>query len=135
MALDASLEDEVGAVHDVERFANIVIRDENRQALGAEILNNLLNIVNGDRIHAAKRLIKHEKRGIRDQRAGDGETALLSTGKCESLIFGDMVDAKSCEKLFAAILTFLFRCASGFQNGENVLLDRELTKIDSSCGR
>ena len=53
--------DEVGAIHDIERLADVVVGDEDGQAGVAEVFDDLLHVVDGNRIDAAKRLVQHEE--------------------------------------------------------------------------
>src|ERR1700684_4107182 len=56
--------DDVGALRDAQRFANIVIRDQNADALGLQLEDDLLDLKNSDRIDARKRLVEKDERRV-----------------------------------------------------------------------
>src|SRR5207248_8816728 len=60
-ALDAAIANQICAVDDGKSLAHIMIGDHDRKARFAQVYDNLLHIVDGDGIHAAKRLIEHQQ--------------------------------------------------------------------------
>ena len=60
-ALDAPFENQVGAIDDRKRLAHIVIGDENGETRFAQINDDLLHVVDRDRIDAAERFVEHEQ--------------------------------------------------------------------------
>ena len=77
-----------------QRFAHVVIGDEDRQAGIAQVLHDLLNLAHGDRIDAAERLVEHDHARLGDQRARDGEPAFFTAGKRERELLRHMLDAE-----------------------------------------
>ena len=105
-----------------------MVGDENGEALLAQVLDDLLHIMHGDGIHPTERFVEHEKRRVRDERAGNGETTLLTTGEREGLVLGDVLDAETGEKLVAAFFAGLLGKACCFQYGENIFFNREFAE-------
>ena len=60
-ALNAPFENQVGAIDDGKRFAHVMIGDHDGETRFAQIYNDLLHIVDRDRINAAKRFVEHEQ--------------------------------------------------------------------------
>ena len=52
LAFHAAFEYEIGAVDDIEGFADVVVGDQDGKALCAQVLNDLLNVIDGDGIDA-----------------------------------------------------------------------------------
>src|ERR1700730_14901047 len=71
-AFHPALVDEISAIHDGKGFAHVVIGYKNRQTGFAEIHDYLLNVINRDRVHAAKRLVQHQQFRFGDERTGYG---------------------------------------------------------------
>ena len=72
MGDDLPFGDEVGAVDDVEGFANIMVGDEDGEASISQIGDDLLDIGYGDGVDSAKGFVEHEEAGFGDEGAGDG---------------------------------------------------------------
>ena len=66
---DSSLKKEIGAVGDAERFFDIVVGDEDADVAVFEFPDDILNILNGNRVHAGERFVQHDELRV------DGETA------------------------------------------------------------
>src|SRR5215469_17158119 len=63
-AENLSRADDIGAIRDAQRFANVVIRHEDSQPVALQIQNDLLKLDHLDRIDARKRLVKQQEAGI-----------------------------------------------------------------------
>src|SRR5436309_2045107 len=57
LAFHSPFENEISAIHDAQGLAHIVVGDQYRQAGFAQVNHNLLNVIDGDGINAAERLI------------------------------------------------------------------------------
>ena len=66
-AENAPFVNDVGAVGDRKRFADIVVSNQNSDAAGLQIGNNLLQIQHGDRVNARKRLVQQDERRVNAQ--------------------------------------------------------------------
>src|ERR1700674_3938525 len=80
---DPALADDVGAVANAQRFADIVIGDHDPDVLLLEEADDLLDVEHGDRIDAGERLVEQEETRPRGERARDFDPAALSTRKAE----------------------------------------------------
>src|SRR5262245_35700675 len=60
-ALDASIVNQIRAVHDGESFANVVVGNHNGQPRFAEVNDDLLHIVNGNGIDTAEWFVEHQQ--------------------------------------------------------------------------
>src|ERR1700720_2633713 len=67
LAFNAAFVDQIRPVHDRQCLAHVVVGNQNRQPGLAQVYDNLLHIVNCDRIDATERLIQHEQLRMRYQ--------------------------------------------------------------------
>ena len=67
---DAAVHD-VGAIGDAERFADVVIGDEHADAAVPQVKDDLLDVGDGNRIDAGKRLVEQDELRRDDERARD----------------------------------------------------------------
>src|SRR4029079_2705539 len=56
-ALDAPIENQIGAVNDGESLAHVMISDHDGQPRFAKVNDDLLHIINGNGINTAERLV------------------------------------------------------------------------------
>src|SRR5688572_21370001 len=68
---DRTLVDDVGVVTDAERFAHVVVGDQDPDAALLEVADDLLDVEHGDRIHARERLVQEDEARARRERACD----------------------------------------------------------------
>src|SRR3989304_276835 len=61
LAHDLAMVDEVGAIHNAQRLAHVVIRQQDAKPLAFQVGNDLLHLVHRNRVHAAKRLIQQHQ--------------------------------------------------------------------------
>src|SRR3569832_899518 len=59
--LHLPVEHDVRAVDDVQRLLHVVIRNQHADVAGAQVGDDRLNVVNGDRIDAGERLVQHHE--------------------------------------------------------------------------
>ena len=62
---------DVGAVDDLKRFAHIVLGDEHADAAILEVLDQVADFGDGDRVDAGQRLVQQDVGGVGGQRARD----------------------------------------------------------------
>src|SRR5688572_20166182 len=75
---DASFIHDISAVDDFQRLADVVIRDQDSDAPGFELADDGLEVGDGQRVDADKRLIEQEKFRIRYERARHFAAPLLA---------------------------------------------------------
>ena len=94
---------QVGPVHDGERFAHVVVGDDDAQVrLLAQGKDDLLHLGHGDGIDAAERLVEHQQARVGDERARDGQPALLAAAQGQREVARDVRDAELFEQFVAA---------------------------------
>ena len=125
MPLYLALINQIGSVHDAERFTHIVVRNENRQPCAAQHADDLLNFAHGDGINAAERLVEHEQLGFGDQRAGDGEAALLPAGEGDGEVVRHVGDAELLHQRLALLIALLLGILLGFHHCDDVFAHRK----------
>ena len=77
---DAAFEEEVCAVDDLEGFADVVVGDEEGEAiLIAQVGDDFLDVQNGDGVDATEGFVEHEEGGLGAEGSGDGEASFLAS--------------------------------------------------------
>ena len=109
---DAAFVDEVGAIDDRKRFAHVVIGDQNGEAGFAQVDDDLLDVVDRDRIDAAERLVEHEQLRLGNERTRNRQAPLLAAAQGERGVFRDPFDPELMEQLVATLAPFLFAQAA-----------------------
>ena len=79
--LHLAVEHDVRAVHDIESLFHVVIADQHADAAMAEVGDDGLDVVHGDRVDPRERLVQHHEFRLRHQRPRDLEPAPLSAGE------------------------------------------------------
>src|SRR4051812_6592511 len=95
-----SLVNDVGAIDDVERIADIVVGDEHADAAILQMHDEIANIVDCDRIDASERLVEQNVRGVSGKRSGNFHTPALASGKGDGRSFAYMGYAEFDHQLF-----------------------------------
>src|SRR5271168_3428087 len=80
-AEDTPFVDDVGAVGNGEGFADVVIRDQYPDSACFQVEDDLLQIQDGNRIDARKRLIQQDEGRLDAETAGDLYPAPFAAGK------------------------------------------------------
>src|SRR5579872_6583578 len=70
--------DDVGAVGEAERLADIVIGDQDADAAIGEVPDEILDVADRDRVDAGKRLVEQHVAWTRGQRAGNFDAPALA---------------------------------------------------------
>ena len=86
LAEDAALRNDVGAVGDAERFADVVVGDEHADAAVFQIKDYLLQIENGDGIDATERFVEQDKGRLDAKAASDLNPSPFSICRRSSLL-------------------------------------------------
>ena len=55
---DFALKKQIGAVGDVQGFLHVVVGDEHPDALVTELIDDALDVLDGNGVHAGKRLVE-----------------------------------------------------------------------------
>src|SRR5690606_23719367 len=78
---DVAGADDVGGVADIQRLAHIVVGNQNADAALLEVANDVLDVIDRDRVNTGKGLIKQDKGGVGGQATGDFRAAAFATGQ------------------------------------------------------
>src|SRR5260221_5420433 len=77
---DHSSVDDIRPIGDAQRLADVVIRDQYPDAALLQMKNDLLNVADGDRIDASKRLVKEDEFWRNDESSSDFGAPALTAG-------------------------------------------------------
>src|SRR5205823_4228700 len=86
--------DDIGAVGEAERLADIMVGDQDADAAIGEMAHQLLNIADRNRIDAGERLVEQHVVRTRRQRARDLDAATLAAGQRDRRRFAQPRDGE-----------------------------------------
>ena len=127
-AEDAAFGHYVGAVGDGEGFADVVVGDEDSDALLFEIEDDLADVVDGERVDAGEGFVEEDELRLGCETAGDLDAAAFTAGKGVAAGASDVGDAEFFEQLVEPLETLSAFYRHCFQHGEDVLLGGHFAK-------
>ncbi len=106
-----------------------MIGDQYADALGLQVMNDLLDIADRDRVDACKGFVKKNELGCRGQGAGYLDAASFATGQAHAEAVTDVVNVKLLQQAFEGLLpTAAIKVLARFQDRHNVVGYRQLAK-------
>src|SRR4051794_38647923 len=94
-----------------------------------------LNVVDRDRVYSGEWLVQQHELGIGDECPGDLQTASLASAQRVGPALSQMLDGQLIEHTVELPVTLLPSHRSGFQNGEDILLDGHLSEHRGFLGQ
>src|SRR6187402_709694 len=125
---DSPLVDDVRTVGHAQRFAHVVVCNQDPDPVRFEGEDDLLQIQNGDGVDAGEGLVEKDKRGLDGQAARDLHAASLATGEGITARLADVPEVELLNETLGADLAGLPGDLLCFQDGEDVFFDGQLTK-------
>ena len=120
--------DDVSTIGNREGLAHVVVGDQNTNAAGLKIGDDLLKLEHGNRINPGKRLVKQDERRRNTEATRDLDAATFSTRQSVSAILADNPKTELIDERFHALTTLVPRDWLGFQHRQDIVLDGELTE-------
>src|SRR4051812_34059191 len=120
----AAVVNDVGAVADAERFADIVIGSQYTDIAFLQKTDNFLDIDDGDRVNACKWLIKQDKPRVSGKRPRDFYPAAFPARQADRRIVAQMGDMQFFKQLLELAAYFGFILALQFKHCAHILGDR-----------
>ena len=74
---------DIGAVNDFQRFAHIMVGDQHTNAAILQMLDQITNFANRDRVNPGQRFIKQDIGRVGRQRAGNFAAPTFTARKCQ----------------------------------------------------
>ena len=105
-----------------------MVGDKDADVLVFQSPDDVLNLLNGNRIHAGKRLVQHHKLGFYGQTAGYLRTAPFATRQTVALVLPDVHQVELLNQLFQFLLLVFARELGQFQYGTDIILHRHLAE-------
>ena len=90
--------DDVGAIDQSERLADIVVGDQHADPAAGEVPDQLLNVGNGDRVDAGEGFVEQHEVGTAGQRPGDLQPAALATRQGDGGRLAQVADVEFLEQ-------------------------------------
>src|SRR5690606_24121333 len=96
---------------------------------GLEVMDDLLDVANGNRVDAGERLVEQDELGVGRQGASNLYPAAFATGQAHAEIVADMADVELLQQTFE----FFAACRTvdvlaGFQDSHDVVGHAELAE-------
>src|SRR5690606_36789336 len=101
-----------------------VVGDQDRDAAGGELAEDLLDLLDRDRVDAGEGLVEEEELRLDRERAADLEAAALAAGEGLGEGVGEVGELQLLEGAVGAGQAFAARNAAGLEDGEDVVEDR-----------
>jgi len=117
--------DDEGRIDELERFADVVIRNKHPDSPRGELSHQLANITDRNRINSGEGLVEEHELGLGGKGAGDFHAATLSARERNSRRIPDVVDGELIEQLTQLGFALLPGALGQLQHRANVFLDRE----------
>ena len=120
--------DDVGAIDQAERLAHIVVGDQHADAARRQVVDQRLDVADGDRVDARERLVEQDERGAAGQRPGDFAAPAFTARQRNRRRFAQPSDPEFFQERVELLLAAAFVWLHQLQHGHDVLLDREPTE-------
>src|SRR6185369_17288353 len=117
--------DDIGAVGQPQRFAHIVVGDQDADTAVGEVADQVLDVADRDRIDAGKGFVEQHVVRTRRQRARNLDAAALAAGQRDRRRFAQPRDVEFVEQRVELLLALLARGLDHFEHSADVLLDGE----------
>ena len=106
-----------------------MIGDQDADALGLEVMDDLLDIAHRDRVDPGKGFVEQDELGVGGQRASNLHAASLTAGQAHAEAVGDMVDMEFLQQAFQFCLTpGAVQVLARFEDGHDVVGHRQLAE-------
>src|SRR5882724_4749460 len=119
---------DIGPIGQAERFAHIVVGDQDADAPVGEVADQILNVADRDRIDAGKGFVEQHVVRTRRQRARDFDAAALAAGERDRRRFTQARDVEFIEQRIEFGLALLPAGLDDLEHRTDVLFDGETAK-------
>src|SRR5471032_1321935 len=89
-----SIIDDIGSFADVQGLADVVVGDQYTDALGLEVMDDLFDIANGNRVDPGKGFIEQDEFRRGGQGAGDFHATPFTTGQAHAEVVANVADVE-----------------------------------------
>ena len=128
---DRSFIKQIGAVGDGEGLADIVVGDDDADVAVFEFGDDVLNILDGNRVNAGKGLVQQDELRVDGQGAGDLAPAPLTSGELDAEALAHLAEVELIDELFQTVAALLFGHLRHFHHGHQIVFDGHLAEDGS----
>ena len=131
-----ALVDDIGPAANPERFPDVMVRDQHADAAVGEVPGDALDVVHRERVDAGKRLVEQDEGRIGRERARDLDAAAFAARQAHADVVPQVRDVQLLEQAFERLVPRgVVEVAARLEDRLDVVDDRQVRKIDGSCGR
>lgn len=124
----SAFEEHVGAVGDAEDRVGLVVGDEHPDIALLEVVDDLLNVFDGDGVDGGERLVEHDELGADGQATGYLGASPLTAAETVAVVLAHLLQSELADKALE-LLFLLFAAEVGhLQHGADVILHRQLAE-------
>uniref|UniRef100_A0A1I7Y9Y7 RNA polymerase beta subunit n=1 Tax=Steinernema glaseri TaxID=37863 RepID=A0A1I7Y9Y7_9BILA len=110
-------------------FTDVVVGDQHADALGLEVVDDLLDVAHGDRVDTGERFVEQDELGRGGQCPGNLHPAPLTTGQAHAQVVADVADVKFLQQAFKLLAaTIAVEFLAGLEDRHDVVGHRQLAK-------
>ena len=116
---------DIGAVHDLEGFAHVVIGDQNADAPRLEVLHKVPDLAHGDGVDAREGFVQQHVAGVRGKAARDLGAAAFAARERQGGRAAQVADGELGQEFLEPVLPGLAVLLDHLEDGHDVVLDRK----------
>ncbi len=114
---------DIGAVHQAERLAHIVVGDQDADTPRGEVAHQFLDVADGDRVDAGEGLVQQHEGRARGDGTRDFDAPPLAAGERDGGRTAHAIDVELVEQRVEIVLALLRVGLDHLEHGANIVLD------------
>ena len=126
---DGAFVEEVGAVGDMECFADVVVGDEDADVAFLEFEDDVLDVLHGDGVDTGEGLVEEEEHGVVGEGACYLGATAFATGELYAFALADVLEVEFVEEGLEFFFALVFvEVLAEFEDGHDVVGDGHLAE-------
>ena len=119
---DGAFVEEVGAVGDGQGLVDVVVGDDHADVHRLEFGDDMLDVLDGDRVDAGEGFVEEDEFRVDGQGAGDFAAAALTAGELDALVLADFLETELVDQRLEPVEAVFLVEAGHFHDREDVVL-------------
>src|SRR5690606_12440643 len=114
---------------DIQGLAHVVVGDQYADAFGLEVVDDLLDVTDRDRVDTGERFVQQDELGRGRQRAGNLDAAAFATGQAHAEVVANVADVELLQQAFQFFAPAVaVEVLAGLEDGHDVVGHRQFAK-------